>query len=677
MRKFFFGDAELLVLSKGDGFSFSGGDIKGMKVEPSSLFTIKAKNTDTKEIFWLEGSKDWVNATANTEDNRTIFTLSDNAVFPELTVKVTFKTEGSALLIYTEVVNNNSVLSVLDITYPVPTLSADHFDVFYPQASGCVAKNAGNKGLSYGNPYPEHHACMQYFAAYNEVGGLYIGIEDPTASTKHFIVKAENGKVRFYPYFYAPGGGKPANSFKLAGVCRLEAFEGDWYEASQLYSRFVKSECKWLPRLGEKGRKDLPERFANIPFWVSDFIPNTPYQRENKPKNLSAGSDIYDKDYWIDAVIELKEKLGTDLAYHVYNWHHIPFNIEYPHFLPAKEGFKEGAEKLRENGVAILPYINAVSWEMYDAEAGHEMNFDNTGIHGAPIDHDGDIKYNDYPQTTITGRTSKLVPMCPDFIPWHDHIRNLSKEMNETLPIDGIYYDEVAAHGSHMCCNPEHSHAPYGGSYWVEGYQKMMEGVNAVKPKDKYYFTECNAEPYVSSFDGFLTWMWIHGDQVPAFSAVYGGYVQFIGRCTNGVKKEDFEFFKHSVASCLHYGQIMGWCKADIIYSEKHMKFLPPFARLRAKYSDLFRNAEMKKPPVVKCNLPDKVTGPGLWFKEDVIMPQVAASLWQNRTTKKQVLFITNISEESAEAEITYTVNGNPQTLKTTLAPYECRAVEI
>ena len=252
MEKFFFGDAELLVLNKGDGFSFLGGDIKGMKVEPSSLFTVKAKNTDTKEIFWLEGKGGWSKATAETKGDKTLFTLSDNEAFLGLTVKITFKTEGRALLIDTEVENKNDTLSVLDITYPVPTLSADHFDVFYPQASGCVAKDAGNKGLTYGNPYPEHHACMQYFAAYNEVGGLYIGIEDPTASTKHFIVKAENGKVRFYPYFYAPGGGKPANSFKLAGVCRLEAFEGDWYEASQIYARFVKSECKWLPELGEK-----------------------------------------------------------------------------------------------------------------------------------------------------------------------------------------------------------------------------------------------------------------------------------------------------------------------------------------------------------------------------------------------------------------------------------------
>ena len=315
MEKFFFGDAELLVLSKGDGFSFLGGDIKGMKVEPSSLFTVKAKNTVTKEIFWLEGKSGWSKATAETQGDKTLFTLSDNEAFLGLTVKITFKTEGRALLIDTEVENKNDTLSVLDITYPVPTLSCNRFDVFYPQASGCVAKDAGRKGLTYSNPYPHHHACMQYFAAYNEVGGLYIGIEDPTASTKRFIVKAENGRARFNLYFNAVGGGKPKNSFKLAGVCRLEVFEGDWYEASMLYSRFVKDKCKWLPELGEKGRTDLPDRFANIPFWVSDFIPNTPYQRENKPKNLSAGSDIYDKDYWIDAVIELEDGATRALVF--------------------------------------------------------------------------------------------------------------------------------------------------------------------------------------------------------------------------------------------------------------------------------------------------------------------------------------------------------------------------
>ncbi len=389
--------------------------------------------------------------------------------------------------------------------------------------------------------------------------------------------------------------------------------------------------------------------------------------------NLSAGSDIYSPDYWIEAVIELKNKLDVDIAYHTYNWHHIPFNIEYPHFLPAKEGFAEGAQKLREAGIAVLPYINAVSWEKRDGEMGYEMNFENTGIHGAAMDENGDITVEHYPQTTMSGHTSELVPICPTFKPWRDFMADLTKEMNETLPIDGIYLDEIAAHCSERCCNPEHDHTLYGGDFWVEGYRKMMERLNAQKPADRYYFTECNAEPYVSSFDGLLTWMWVYGGQVPAFSAVYGGYVQLIGRCTIGRKKDDFEFFKHSVAGCLHYGQVMGWCKADIVYSEKHITFLKPFVKLREKYCEFFQGAEMEKPPAVISDLPDKTTGPALWFEGDIVMPQVGASLWKNRASGKRILFVTNIADEKANAKLT--VDG--KTMNLTLAPLECRAIDL
>ena len=677
MEKFTFNKLELCIARTESGFIFCGGDIYGIKIKSSPLFTLRGKDTVTNKDFSLDSQTGWGIAHMEREDKKTICILSDHLEFPELTIKVMCEEQKSSACLEVEVENNNINCSVMEITYPVPAFEGEYFDVFFPRASGCVTKDAGNKGFVYGNHYPSHSACMQYFSIYNGKGGLYIGLEDPTAATKKFGVRAKENEAQFHLLFYAPGGGNPGNSFKIPGVCRLEAFEGDWYEASLLYARFVKEKCDWLPKLGESGREDIPERFKNIPFWVSDYMPNSPYQRENKPANLSAGSDIYARDYWIKAVLELKEKLNVDLAYHVYNWHNIPFNIEYPHFLPAKDEFIAGAEMLRQEGIAILPYINAVSWEMDDAEANHEMNFENTGIQGAPINEAGEVIFLNYPQTTISGKTSRLVPICPDFTLWHDYMQKLSRDMNSTLPIDGIYFDEIAAHESHLCCNKNHSHAPYGGSYWVEGYRSMMAKINGEKSADKYYFTECNAEPYVNSFDGFLTWMWIHGNQVPAFSAVYAGYIQLIGRCTIGTKKEDFEFFKHSVASCLHYGQIMGWCKADILYSQKHMEFLPPYVKLREKYCAFFQNAEMKKPPVVKCDLPDKVTSPGLWFRDDVIMPQVSASHWQNRHTKEQVLFLTNIAEVEAKAEIIYKKDGVEQTLDMILAPYECCAIEL
>ena len=145
----------------------------------------------------------------------------------------------------------------MEITYPVPAFEGEYFDVFFPRASGCVTKDAGNKGFVYGNHYPSHSACMQYFSIYNGKGGLYIGLEDPNAATKKLGVRAKENEAQFHLLFYAPGGGNPGNSFKIPGVCRLEAFEGDWYEASLLYARFVKEKCDWLPKLGESGREDI------------------------------------------------------------------------------------------------------------------------------------------------------------------------------------------------------------------------------------------------------------------------------------------------------------------------------------------------------------------------------------------------------------------------------------
>ena len=79
--------------------------------------------------------------------------------------------------------------------------------------------------------------------------------------------------------------------------------------------------------------------------------------------------------------------------------------------------------------------------------------------------------------------------------------------MEATLPIDGIYFDQVSAVPPALCRNREHSHKPGGGSYWSDGYNQMMEKINAAKPVDKFYFSESNAEVYAKSFDGFLTWV--------------------------------------------------------------------------------------------------------------------------------------------------------------------------
>ncbi len=627
------------------------GDIS---IEKCALFQARIKNVDNGECREIQSDSFWKKIIIKHQKNMIAMYFSDPEGIPELmfVVKGSYDLKGISWSV--EVINDNSQWSVMEVTYPIPLLRAEFFDLFMPVACGLVVENAGKREYKVQTNYPGGALCMPYFAVYGKQSGVYIGVEDGEGAVKNFKVIAGEDQVAITAAFYGTNGSMPANSFSAFGNCHWQYIEGDWYDATMIYADFVRSKAQWLPRIECDGRSDTPKHFKEIPFWVSDYIPNSLSQGDNKPTSLSAGSDRYDCNYWIDAVISLQEKLQVPIAYHVYNWHQIPFNIEYPHFLPAKPEFIEGAKKLREHPIYVLPYINGVSWEMHDAEMGHVMNFENKGKFGAVIREDGSFSIENYPQKTVKGETSLLAHMCPSFEGWHSIMNSLARQMEEELPIDGIYFDQVAATPAKPCYNTEHGHLPGGGSYWADGYCRMMEKISAEKPLDNFYFTECNAEVYAKNFDGFLTWTWVRNSHVPAFPAIYAGYIEMVGRCTMGKKKEDYEFFKYSLAQSLLYGQQLGWCKADVVYDEKWLSFLQKMVSLRYSYTELFHCSDLLRPPKVKSSLLPKVTTPALWHKEDIVMNQLLAGAWRYRNNEKLVLFCINISDQEGEYCLTF-----------------------
>ena len=374
-----------------------------ISIEKSALFCAKVKNIDTGEYKNIYSDSAWENVRVNRHGD----TIKLYFTNPEGISKLLFVVSGIydevGISWSVEVINDNCKWSVIEVNYPIPLLRASYFDLFVPDGSGIVIENAGKNGYSSQHRYPGGFICMQYYAVYGKNSGIYIGVEDGEGAVKNFKASAGDEQAVIEATFYGINSSAPANSFSLGGHIRWQFIEGDWYDATMLYADFVRTKANWMPHIEQDGRTDTPERFKNVPFWVSDYIPNSPSQGNNKPMKLSAGSDLYDKNYWVDAVIELQEKLQVPIAYHVYNWHKIPFNIEYPHFLPAKEDFIEGAKKLREHPIYILPYINAGSWEMHDAEMGHEINFENTGKRGAIIQENGDFDIEIYPQKTLKG----------------------------------------------------------------------------------------------------------------------------------------------------------------------------------------------------------------------------------------------------------------------------------
>ena len=633
----------------------------------TALFRVQLMDVETGEKQELSSFDEFSHLHIAQTGNDYIFSFSKFDI--QFIVKASVYDKG--ICWFVEVSNSSNRYSIVYISYPTPVMTAEYYDLFLPHASGRLLRDAGKMQFCRkGDTYVDMQVTMGHYAVYGKTDGIYLGFEDERSMTKKFDVITEKDVAVINAYFCAINVGRAGNSFQAAGTVRWEYFKGDWYDATLIYADFVYNHAKWLPAVNERGRLDTADCYKDVAYWVCDYIPNNAYQRDNAPKRLSAGSDIYEKDYWYKAVITLQQELNLPIAYHVYNWHSNPFNIEYPHYLPAKDGFEDGLKELKKHQVLVFPYINAVSWEMNDHEGGHAVTFANTGVDGAVVKETGGILYHNYPQTTISGINARLAPVCPSFSKWHDIINAVVKGVEE-YEVDGVYFDQVAALTTATCYNPKHNHLPGGGSYWIDGYNQMMEKIRKNRPERSFYFTESNAEVYMKQFDGFLTWVWLHNDEVPAFPLLYAGYVEMIGRNLTGQKKDDDDFFKYSLVKMFLYGQQLGWGKADVVYNPLRIQFLKKIVPLRYRYNALFHYAKLMRPPTVECDKPPIVTTPAVWYCDDIVMEQVHCGAWKAKDDSVLVVFVFNINNERA----TYRIAFNA--VEYGLEEYDCPSVFV
>ncbi len=654
----------LTILKTDDGARFQKGQFGNIDVVEGEIFSLRFVDSNGKTVA-LSSESGWGEVEFNLDGDRVKMRFSNPLNYEKISVVVECASDATGITWNVAVVNDNPDCSVVEATYPFPAVAGAKLNLFVPDRSGRAILDAGKNGYRAFYSYPDHVASMQYFAYWGEKNGLYLGVHDPDACMKTFDVAVERGEGRIRAAFPAINIGATRNSFTLAGETRWQTFDGDWFDATAIYKEFVVNRAKWLP---EKGRPDTAPQFKEIAYWICDYIPNSEKQRDARPMTLATVSEKFGKDYWIDAAIELKKQLDAPVGYQVYNWHEIPFNINYPHFLPARKEFLEGLPKLKDAGIYVFPYINAVSWEMDDADEGFDENFANVGSRGAAIKPDGTPYFFPYPQIKATGEQTRLAPMCPGFARWREIVEEVARGLEKTTAIDGIYFDQIAAVAPLPCRSHDHGHLPGGGSYWSDGYCQTMAKINADKPKNAFYYSESNAEAYASAFDGFLTWIWNRGDQVPAFPAIYSGYVQMLGRYTDGATRDDDVYFRFHLAESLTYGQQLGWLNACVVYNDARMAFLKKVVAARRELTGFFNEGTLMRPPVVETEL-EPTTSSG------ITMRPIVAGAWKSGDDSQAVVIVVNISEKEADASIRlfpeeYGVEC-PERFEARLAPFE------
>ena len=382
--------------------------------KPLPLFTLTLRHAETKEEVRLHADAGWGRCEVllpRWEGLVLRWESPQDGRLGQLSVRVDVRpcSGTSALHWHLNVDNSSERWSVWRVVFPQMTVAelGRQARVFFPRGAGEVQEGIWRRGFRFSGTYPSGWTSMQFLAAYEADGstGLYLGAHDPSASTKDIRVQSRPSDRAVVLAFDhpAPHMGIAGNDFQLSGEAVVRLLRGDWFDAAVTYRDFVRREAKWYPKLGEEGREDTPPWMRELSCWALGG---------GAPKEC------------VGAVKKFQELLGVPVGFHWYNWHQIPFDNDYPHYFPTKEGFADAVQELQESNVYVMPYINGRLWDTRD-RGMDDFEFTSVARPAATEDENGEPYTEMYGSKESDGSRVKLAAMCPTTDVWQDKVREI------------------------------------------------------------------------------------------------------------------------------------------------------------------------------------------------------------------------------------------------------------
>jgi hypothetical protein len=524
-----------------------------------------------------------------------------------LAASLKVRLEGNLSYWSIRVANESRQWSLDTVTLPslkVAPLGGEAADdvLLFPNGYGRGYPLSSGAGLS--GYYPSGWCVMQWTGICDDTSGIYVAQHDPTAGTKYLysscgvegaystlriVVPAENASVAGNPY-------------TTAGEVVVGITGGGWWPQAQIYQSWLEKNAPWWPEPGSYSRSDTPEWLGSIQAWAQ----------------TGAG---WAKDT-VGPVQAFAEALGVPTALHWYCWHVIPFDNQYPHYFPAKEGFRQGVADLQRAGVRVMPYINGRLWDKNTDDFRAEAH---TYASKRP---DGEPYVENYGTSP-----ADLVPMCASQPFWQNKITEIVLKLVGEEGVDGVYIDQVAAAGPALCYDPTHGHPLAGGHWWVDGYGKMLgplqERIAKVSP-DKFLTTECNAEPYTPYFDAFLMCNSNSDYELPLFPAVYGGKILTFGTYVGDADSTNLTLLALRQGKLFAFGSQLWWGDPNVTSKPEATAWLRDLARLRQQVNAFFVHGRMAAPPTFTERIALVPSEWKLWGQGTTIhTPEVWATTWR------------------------------------------------
>ena len=524
-----------------------------------------------------------------------------------------------------------------------------------PVSGAAAAENFENAGFgvmhspakAFSGQYPQQ--TVQFMAAFGDESMVYVGAHDGEAASKGFesAVSAAGSTVSMSVSATPPGAGVPLppgqSSYTVewpivvvASAVPSSSASFSWWDAAMVYREWALAEATWTRQGPMIARSDVPRWLFNLTTWINS------HWQGNDIFNTSGG----DPEVVKNRVAAIVDRFGLSrdaLALHWYEWDTLGykpgsnytecateitcgFDTHYPEYFPVRDGFRDALKAMQALGVRVAPYINGrifdkatESWARDDAEGSAAKS-------AAPTLGAQDL--STYEEQY--GSKAKFAVMCPHTRYWQGKIAQTVGTLVQTYETDGVYIDQIAAAGPRPCWDPSHNHTLGGGSHWVSGYAEMLRQVRQLAGGDKVILTESNSEPFMGGINLFLTLVgFSRGDYpgirpprsspsriVPAFQAIYGGYVLPVGaeffRPDLDGPDGGGDLFAAKVAAQFVFGAQMGWFSLggrdnqsppmgiyDLLMSPQHdaeVAYLRALSQAKTTARDWFNHGRAMRP---------------------------------------------------------------------------------
>ena len=394
--------------------------------------------------------------------------------------------------------------------------------------------------------YPSHASAMQFVLVHNGDGALYYGTEDRRGCGKTYSVQCTHKTVVFNDAIPASAGWIENGTFRLPWTSVVGFAPEGWEDAVVRWYRPFTFTTEW-------GSKPLSAR--NIPQWC--------YNADAWVRAKYVGDDTF------DAVKSAAEYFGDGLGVHWYFWHNHPYDTHYPDYLPAKEGFAGMVRAVQQSGARVTPYINGRLWDpaadSYKRDRGYDASCRKP---------DGSLYTEIYPTSKVLNTVT-----CPSTAIWHRKIIGLVDSLQTGLGVDGVYIDQISAAAPEPCWNERHDHPVGGGSFWYDGYRRLIGEIRANHLQEgKILTSEENAECYIDLFDMLLVVNTPHEENAcvikPVFPMVYSdrAVTSAFTYTPATADKMGLGDFRYELAKALLWGSQIGWVDPRPLMSERAAK---------------------------------------------------------------------------------------------------------